>query len=46
MGSPAVADCAASILRGTSNYPAPHGGCVEANIPLSFVPQGSQGGGP
>jgi hypothetical protein len=47
MGSPAVADCAANMLRATGNYPPPRGGCVEANIPLTFVPQGSSpGGGP
>jgi hypothetical protein len=40
MGSGSVAACAANIFRASSGYPAPHGGCVEANIPLSFVPQG------
>jgi hypothetical protein len=40
MGSASVAACAANIFRANSGYPAPHGGCVEANIPLSFVPQG------
>jgi hypothetical protein len=39
MGSPSVANCAANIFR-NSGYPAPRGGCVEANVPLSFVPQG------
>jgi hypothetical protein len=39
MGSPAVANCAANILRGAS-YPAPRGGCVVATVPLSFVPMG------
>jgi hypothetical protein len=43
MGSPAVANCAANIFR-SGTYAAPHGGCVVANVPLSFVPQGSQGG--
>ena len=37
MGTPAVANCAANIFR-NSLYPAPKGGCVDANIPLSFVP--------
>ena len=32
--------CAANIFRANSSYPAPHGGCVEANVPLAFVPQG------
>jgi hypothetical protein len=44
MGSPNVANCAANIFRSSGGYPAPHGGCVVANVPLSFVPQG--GGGP
>jgi hypothetical protein len=39
MGSPAVANCAANILRNAS-YPAPKGGCVVATVPLSFVPMG------
>jgi len=38
MGTPAVANCAANIFR-NSVYPAPRGGCVEANVPLSFVSQ-------
>jgi hypothetical protein len=40
MGSAGVAACAANIFRGNPNYPSPHGGCVEADIPLAFVPQG------
>jgi hypothetical protein len=39
MGSPGVASCAANIFRNAS-YPAPHGGCVDANVPMSFVPMG------
>ncbi len=39
MHSPKVADCAAHILGGGA-YPAPRGGCVEATVPISFVPQG------
>ncbi len=37
MGTPAVANCAANIFRNV--FPAPKGGCVEANIPLNFIPQ-------
>ncbi len=40
MGSAAVAACAANIFRANSAYPSPRGGCVEASVPLSFVPQG------
>jgi hypothetical protein len=39
MGTPAVANCAARIL-GSGSYPTPRGGCVDANVPLAFVPQG------
>ena len=39
MRTPNVANCAAHILMGGS-YPAPKGGCVEAVVPMSFVPQG------
>jgi hypothetical protein len=39
MGTQAVANCAANIFR-SSTYPAPRGGCVDANVPLSFVPPG------
>jgi hypothetical protein len=40
MGSPSVANCAANIFRSASGYPSPRGGCVDATVPLSFVPQG------
>ena len=40
MGTPNVANCAANIFRQSAGYPAPHGGCVELGVPLSFVPQG------
>jgi len=40
MGSPGVAQCAANVFRATGSFPAPRGGCVDANVPLSFVPQG------
>ncbi len=41
MGTPSVANCAANMFR-SGSYPAPKGGCVDANVPLSFVPQGGQ----
>jgi hypothetical protein len=40
MGTPNVANCAANIFRTSGNYPAPRGGCVDATVPMSFVPQG------
>jgi hypothetical protein len=42
MGSPSVANCAANIFRSSGAFPSPRGGCVEANVPLNFVPQGGQ----
>ncbi len=39
MGTPNVANCAANIFRSAATYPSPRGGCVDANIPISFVPQ-------
>jgi hypothetical protein len=39
MRTPNVANCAAHILMG-GVYPAPRGGCIEASVPMAFVPQG------
>jgi hypothetical protein len=39
MGTAAVANCAANIFR-VASYPAPKGGCVQANVGFHFVPQG------
>jgi hypothetical protein len=41
MGSPGVGQCAANVFR-NGTYPAPHGGCVDAVVPLAFVPMGGQ----
>lgn len=40
MGSPGVANCAANVFRSAGSYPSPRGGCVDATVPLSFVPMG------
>jgi hypothetical protein len=40
MGTPGVAECAANIFRSAGSYPSPRGGCVDATVPMSFVPQG------
>jgi hypothetical protein len=42
MGSPGVANCAANVFRNAQAYPAPRGGCVDAKVPLAFVPAGGQ----
>jgi hypothetical protein len=40
MGTPSVAQCVAGYFRATGHFPAPKGGCVDANVPISFVPGG------
>jgi len=40
MRSSSVANCAANIFRSSGAYPSPRGGCIDANVPLSFVPNG------
>jgi hypothetical protein len=40
MSTPAVANCAANMFR-ASSFPAPHGGCVDVAVPLSFVTPGN-----
>lgn len=37
MGNDAVAQCIANFFR-QGFFPAPHGGCVDANIPVNLVP--------
>ncbi|HEY3500543.1 MAG TPA: AgmX/PglI C-terminal domain-containing protein [Polyangiaceae bacterium] len=38
LGSPMVSQCVANIYRATT-FPSPKNGCVEAKVPLNFVPQ-------
>jgi hypothetical protein len=38
LGSPLVSQCVANIYRATT-FPSPKNGCVEAKVPLNFVPQ-------
>jgi hypothetical protein len=40
MGTATVANCAANVFRTAAGYPSPRGGCVDANVPLNFKPQG------
>jgi hypothetical protein len=40
MGNPGVAQCVANKFRQTGYFPAPKGGCVDATVPISFVPGG------
>ena len=40
MGTPSVAQCVANVFRSSGHFPAPKGGCVDANVPISFVPGG------
>jgi hypothetical protein len=38
LGSPAVAQCVLNIYRATT-FPSPKNGCVEAKVPLNFLPE-------
>jgi len=38
LGSPAVAQCVMNIYRATT-FPSPKNGCVEAKVPLNFLPE-------
>jgi hypothetical protein len=40
MGSAAVAQCVANKFRQTGFFPAPKGGCIDATVPMNFVPGG------
>jgi hypothetical protein len=40
MGSDAVAVCVANVFRASRSFPAPKGGCIDAKIPISFIPGG------
>lgn len=40
MGSAAVAQCVANKFRQTGLFPAPKGGCIDATVPMNFVPGG------
>lgn len=38
LGDPTVASCVAGLMR-SGSLPAPSGGCVDVQVPMSFVPQ-------
>ena len=40
MGSASVAQCVANMFRQSGHFPPPVGGCVDATVPISFVPGG------
>ncbi len=40
MGNPSVAQCVARTFASAGHFPAPKGGCIDANVPISFVPGG------
>jgi hypothetical protein len=35
---PAISACVERVFRSSGGFPAPKSGCVEANVPMSFVP--------
>ncbi len=40
MGTSSVATCVQNWFRAAGHFPSPHGGCVDAKVPISFVPGG------
>ena len=40
MSNPNVGNCVANMFRSSGHFPAPRGGCLDANVPISFVPGG------
>jgi hypothetical protein len=40
MGTSSVAQCVANKFRQTGYFPAPKGGCVDATVPITFIPGG------
>jgi hypothetical protein len=40
MGSDVVANCVANVFRSSRSFPPPKGGCIDAKVPISFVPGG------
>jgi hypothetical protein len=44
MSTPTVAACAQKLFAASAAFPAPRGGCIDATIPLVFIPQGVDAG--
>jgi hypothetical protein len=40
LGSAQVGQCVANMFRQSGHFPPPKGGCVEATVPINFVPGG------
>jgi hypothetical protein len=40
MGSAQVAQCVANMFRQSGHFPPPKGGCVDATVPIVFIPGG------
>lgn len=40
MGTSSVASCVQNWFRAAGHFPSPRGGCVDAKVPISFVPGG------
>jgi hypothetical protein len=38
VGNPLVANCIASRFRQAGHFPAPSGGCLDVNVPISLMP--------
>ena len=42
LSNPNVASCIANLFRASGHFPTPHGGCVDANVPISLMPPGQR----
>jgi hypothetical protein len=42
LSNPNVASCIANMFRQSGHFPAPKGGCVDANVPISLMPPGQR----
>ena len=40
MGTASVANCVLNMFRSAGHFPPPKGGCVDAKVPISFIPGG------
>jgi hypothetical protein len=38
VGDPGVASCVLGMFR-SGSFPAPQGGCVDAQVPMNFIPK-------
>jgi hypothetical protein len=42
LANAAVSQCIANMFRASGHFPAPKGGCVDANVPIALLPPGQR----